>query len=466
MSGAEDKRRKGNGGRSRSRENDNATIIEIKGQEDIEEDSTKTTKDSPKTTKDVVDKLDLILAAINKMSTNMNGVFKLVKDIAAKPSVTDEVTRINEDVNKNTKDTLEKIVELVDVTKEQKELLIESSQSTMETEAEKLKQNILQTWNHHLFKRRDEYWKSLRNKRKAEQYKSWKEQHPIILPQKYQMRAIRDEPELQRKRRERQVVDNFQSDIEIIQLIAESHEARYKAIDDEMETFINGKFTGNKRLTMKKLWDKDVAYQETISEKRWDSTTGKFNPKYEAKFKEMYESKNPFIKADEVKITFENSEQNPKRLSQPRQQIPQNNRNDKQQFPVYENRRNEYSNDTVHIGKQVSNPWNHRSNQRSSRTQNDNYSYNHQHQTSERQRSEQNNQRDRRPNNTENEWNRKGRNNDNGQIEYNAWSRENNRRDNWSRNRNQQRNGYGNYNQSNIDGDSFLGQAGWNNQEI
>ena len=61
---------------------------------------------------------------------------------------------------------------------------------------------------------------------------------PVIIPRKLQMKQINGEPLTQTQLRERQVIFNFQSEIELMKLRAESPEESYKKIDKEMEDLL------------------------------------------------------------------------------------------------------------------------------------------------------------------------------------------------------------------------------------
>ena len=69
------------------------------------------------------------------------------------------------------------------------------------------------------------------NENTAKTYDTWKNNSPVIIPRKLQMNKINGEPLSQTQLREKQVMLNYQSGIELMRLRTESHKERYKRID-------------------------------------------------------------------------------------------------------------------------------------------------------------------------------------------------------------------------------------------
>ena len=87
----------------------------------------------------------------------------------------------------------------------------------------------------------------LRNENTAKVCETWINNSPPIIPRKMQMKPIKGEPKSQTKLREKQVIQNFQTEIELMKLRAESYEEKFKNIDSEMEELINKKSQRPKR---------------------------------------------------------------------------------------------------------------------------------------------------------------------------------------------------------------------------
>ena len=85
---------------------------------------------------------------------------------------------------------------------------------------------------------------------------TWKDAAPMVIPRKFQMKQIDGEPLSQTQRREKQVMYNFQTDIELLQLRADSHEEKCQTIDKAMEELISQKTTGQRRAMIIQLWKK------------------------------------------------------------------------------------------------------------------------------------------------------------------------------------------------------------------
>ena len=180
----------------------------------------------------------------------------------------------------------------------------ESTQILLEQESQKIKkikQSIIDKWNTNLTKRRTEYWQMLRNKNTSETYNTWKNTAPMILPRKFQMKTIEGEPITQTQRREKQVVYNYQTNIELLELRAGSHEEKCQTIDKTMEELICQKATGQRREMIAQLWKDDCEREERISLERWENTTLKWFKKYEEDFLKFFQSKNPLIRDDKFR---------------------------------------------------------------------------------------------------------------------------------------------------------------------
>ncbi|MCU7858048.1 MAG: hypothetical protein KZQ79_20545 [Candidatus Thiodiazotropha sp. (ex Lucinoma borealis)] len=67
------------------------------------------------------------------------------------------------------------------------------------------------------------------------------------------MKLIPDEPESQTGRREKQVMDNFNTEIELLDLRAQAHEVKYRNIDKDIVQEIEKRTTGNRMVFLKKL---------------------------------------------------------------------------------------------------------------------------------------------------------------------------------------------------------------------
>ncbi|MCG7879610.1 MAG: hypothetical protein N0C90_25255 [Candidatus Thiodiazotropha endolucinida] len=117
------------------------------------------------------------------------------------------------------------------------------------------------------------------------------------------MKSIPNEPENLTKRREKQVLDNFRAEIEIIRLRRENQEEKYKAIDNKMKEEISKIAAGQRRVFLLKLWEEDCERNKEISQKRWNDKNAAWFVKYEKSFRNNHANNNPFIKIGEISQT-------------------------------------------------------------------------------------------------------------------------------------------------------------------
>ena len=87
------------------------------------------------------------------------------------------------------------------------------------------------------------------------------------------MYPINGEPEDQTSRRERQVLDNFQTERDLLSLRAESSRESYFRIDEELLALISEKASGRTKEKLLEMCLNDTKQQETISNRRWDKRT-------------------------------------------------------------------------------------------------------------------------------------------------------------------------------------------------
>lgn len=270
----------------------------------------KTQEDAAEVDVEVVETLSSferqMLEKWEKMNGTMSEISKNVSKLT-KHFITSKENTIAKEVVSDTSDTSAKILqEMAGTLKEilkskdtspmiQPGDVHQSTQILIEQEIEKAKQSMIQTWNQKLQKRAAEFWQMIRNENTAKSYETWKNSAPIIIPRKLQMKQINGEPLSQTQLREKQVLLNFQTELELMKLRAESHQERYQKIDNEMEEIIDKKWSGQRKELLKKQWKEDCLREEQRSQERWQNSNLKWTDKYETDFKKFYETKNPFL---------------------------------------------------------------------------------------------------------------------------------------------------------------------------
>ena len=119
-------------------------------------------------------------------------------------------------------------------------------------------------------------------------YETWKNNSPVIVPGKLQTSKINSEPLAQTQLREKQVMFNFQSEIELMRLRAESHEERYKIIGSEMNNILEKKLSGQRKEMTKQFWKEECVKEEIRSIEKWENSNVKLTEKYETDFLKLF----------------------------------------------------------------------------------------------------------------------------------------------------------------------------------
>ena len=164
------------------------------------------------------------------------------------------------------------------------------------TNAEKIKYAMIQDWNNSLRYRKLHYWQYIRNGRTAKIFHSFRTAENIIIPSKFQMKPFREEPEAQTRIREKQVLNKFETEIELMELRSESHLTKTQNIDEEMKIKLSRKSSGKVLQTLQQMWVQETQKQEEISNRIWNRKNKPFWENYGRNFTIKYESLNPFIK--------------------------------------------------------------------------------------------------------------------------------------------------------------------------
>ena len=158
-----------------------------------------------------------------------------------------------------------------------------------------IKSRLGHLWNKKFIARKFAFWNMLKNYNKAEIYEKWLNSTPLILPRKLQIKPITDEPEQQRRLRERMSLDKMSTEIELLKLRGSTNEEKYKAIDNEMFEEFSKKSEGLLLENIKKLWMEECEKEELNSLQRWEKSDIWFN-NYESEFSRKYSTENPFMK--------------------------------------------------------------------------------------------------------------------------------------------------------------------------
>ena len=178
--------------------------------------------------KQMIEKWDKMCGTLTDISKNVSKISKHLLTSKENTNVKEAVAGTSEtsaEILKEMAGTLKHILKAKETaTTSQPVELQQTTQILIEQEVEKVKQTMIQTWNQKLQKRAAEFWQMIRNENTAKIYETWKNNSPPIIPRKMQMQPIKGEPEAQTKLREKQVLQNFQTEMELMKSRAESHE--------------------------------------------------------------------------------------------------------------------------------------------------------------------------------------------------------------------------------------------------
>ena len=254
--------------------------------------------------------VDILKEISKKLSTLISAVNVIKDDIhdMKEQTVSKTVIPPQENHDQQIGQTLQQIqtyLERINTPQLETTVIQEPSQTNIliEEDALRIKSRISKIWDLNLKARRSSYWQAYRNENIANKYEEWASLDEIILPQWLQMKSIPNEPENLTKRREKQVLDNFKAEIELIRLRRENQEEKYKAIDNKMKEEISKIATGQRRAFLIKLWEEDCNRNNEISQKRWEDKNAAWFVKYEQSFRNIHANKNRFIKIGETAQT-------------------------------------------------------------------------------------------------------------------------------------------------------------------
>ena len=204
--------------------------------------------------KEISRKLSTLISAVNEIKDDIHGM----KDQTIAKTVISTQDNHDQQIGQ-TLQQIQTYLERINTPQLDEAVIQDPSQPNIliEEDALRIKARISKIWDVNLKARRLSYWQALRNQNIANKYEEWASLDKIILPQWIQMRAIPNEPENLRKRREKQVLDNFISEIEILRLRQENQEETFQAIDNKMKEEINKIASGQRRIFLLKLWEED-----------------------------------------------------------------------------------------------------------------------------------------------------------------------------------------------------------------
>ena len=136
----------------------------------------------------------------------------------------------------------------------------------------------------------------MRNENIAKVYENWRNTTPIVIPRKLQIKEIMEEPDNQRRLRERRVLDMYRSEKELLEPRAGQHDELLKRAAQEIVDLISKKATGQRKKILINWWKEECIREEEKSVKRWQEKNLKWLESYEEEFRKKIRNEKPISK--------------------------------------------------------------------------------------------------------------------------------------------------------------------------
>ena len=215
--------------------------------------------------KEISKKLTTLIKEVKDMNSNLNDL--------KEQTVAKTVVPVADDNGDPLRETLGQIENYFErISSQQPEAAATQEPITtnllIEEKALRIKSRMSNMWDNNLKARRLAYWQSYRNKNIANKYAEWQELDLVIVPQWLQMKYIPNEPENFTKKREKQVLDNFKTEVEILNLRQQNQEEKYQGTDNKMKEELSKLATGERRNALLKLCDDDCKRNEAAGRRK------------------------------------------------------------------------------------------------------------------------------------------------------------------------------------------------------
>ena len=114
-----------------------------------------------------------------------------------------------------------------------------SETKILKDEVLKQQQGIIKIWKSQINKRKQLYWHSLNCENTAAIYATWIQKDKKIIPKKFLLKFIRNEDPQEKRIRQQAVINEFQNEINLLNVRAERHHTNCKRTDDEFSDFLS-----------------------------------------------------------------------------------------------------------------------------------------------------------------------------------------------------------------------------------
>lgn len=117
--------------------------------------------------------------------------------------------------------------------------------------------------------RKQTYWKQINNANHAEQFEKWLEKAEPILPRKFRIKPIREEPYDQRNIRIEVAKERLRGEIQLLRLRSNKSQEKVIEYDTEMEKVLKNKASGRVLEIFLNMWESDCKREEQKSFNKW-----------------------------------------------------------------------------------------------------------------------------------------------------------------------------------------------------
>ena len=143
--------------------------------------------------------------------------------------------------------------------------------AAMKSEVSSKRKIIAQTWKRHMNKRKQLYWHYHNCENTSIVYSSWLAKEKKVIPKKFLLKPIKNESAEEHNIRRNSVIDKFTAEIQLLKVRSERHEAKYRKVDEDMTSFLEGKFSDNIATELIYLWHEECKEEERKALEKWDS---------------------------------------------------------------------------------------------------------------------------------------------------------------------------------------------------
>lgn len=146
---------------------------------------------------------------------------------------------------------------------------LELNEVSIEKEAYRKKKQISKIWKHLLNARKQNFWNSLNCEKQANIYNDWINAEIPIIPQKFLIKEIKGEPEMETKLRWDLTIQRIHTEVSLLIAKKERYEQKYQESENLINQEIDQISTNSVADKLREIWSKEISNEEEKSIKRW-----------------------------------------------------------------------------------------------------------------------------------------------------------------------------------------------------